>query len=75
MQLFEAVVKALIFICLVVLAYYLIFWVLGTIGLAVPIMVQHIVLVIIILIAVLILARLFWPFLSQPWFPPRPPQK
>jgi hypothetical protein len=72
MGLFEAIVKALIMLCLVMLAYFLIFWVLGSIGIVIPTMVQHIILVIIVLIAILILARMFYPFVSGPWFPPRP---
>jgi hypothetical protein len=71
MGLFEAIVKALIMLCFIMLAYFLIFWVLGSIGIAIPIMVQHIILVIIILIAILILARMFYPFVAGPWFPPR----
>ena len=71
MSLFEAIIRALIMLCLVMLAYFLIFWVLGTIGIAIPSMVQHIILVIIILIAILILARMFAPFVGGSWFPPR----
>jgi hypothetical protein len=74
MGLFEAIIKALLMLCLVMLAYFLIFWVLGTIGISIPIMVQHIILVMIILIAILILARMFWPFIGgTSWFPPRGP--
>ncbi len=76
MGLFEAIIKALLMLCLVMLAYFLIFWVLGTIGIGIPIMVQHIILVMIILIAILILARMFWPFVAgKLWFPPAPPPK
>ena len=76
MGLFEAIIKALLMLCLVMLAYFLIFWVLGAIGISIPIMVQHIILVMIILVAILILARMFWLHLSAicvNWFPPRNP--
>lgn len=71
---FEAIIKALLMLCLVMLAYFLIFWVLGTIGIIIPAIVQHIILVMIILIAILILARMFWPLIGGVnWFPPRAP--
>lgn len=74
MGLFEAIVRALIYICFIALAYFLVIWVLAAIGLAIPHMVLTILGVILILIAILILARLFYPwFASATWFPPRNP--
>lgn len=76
MGLFEAVIRALLYICALMLLFFLAVWALGAIGLALPLMVERIILVMFILVAVLILARLFYPFIAGAnWFPPRnPPQ-
>lgn len=72
MGLFEAIIRALIYICFIALAYFLCIWVLGAIGLMIPHQVAIILGVILVLIAILILARLFYPFFSgYAWFPPR----
>jgi hypothetical protein len=74
MGFFEALVRALIYICFIALAFFLCLWVLGSLGLAIPSMVVAILKVIFVLVAILILARLFAPFLSgYVWFPPRGP--
>jgi hypothetical protein len=74
MGLFEAVIRALIFICLIALAYFLILWVFSSIGLAIPHQVATILLVILVLVAILILVRLFYPFFTgQNWFGNPPP--
>lgn len=74
MGIFEAVVRALIYLCFVALAFYLIIWVLGAIGVALPYMVITILKVLFVLVAILILVRLFWPLASGfNWFPPRQP--
>ena len=73
MAFFEAVIRALITICLMALAFFLIIWVLGTIGFSLPPQIEKILVVILVLVAVLILARLFYPFLSGNWFGPGPP--
>ena len=75
MGIFEAVIRALIYLCCIALVFFLCVWVLGEIGLALPPMVLHILMVIFALIAILILVRLFAPALSgYVWFPgPRPP--
>lgn len=72
----EAIVRALIFICLMVLGYFLILWVLAAIGLILPAMVAKIILVIMVLIAILVLIRLFAPWVSgfSLWGPPPPPR-
>ena len=74
MGLFEAVIRALIYICFLMLLYFLIVWCLGAIGLAIPAMVEKILMVIFVLVAILILTRLLFPYISgATWFPPRVP--
>ncbi len=74
MGFFEALIRALIYLCLVALAFFLCVWVLATIGLALPPIVISILKVIFVLVAILVLVRLLWPFASG-WtvFPPRNP--
>jgi hypothetical protein len=55
----ERVIYGLIYICGIVLCYFLIVWVLGAIGLQLPAMVLNIIMVVLILVAILILWRLF----------------
>jgi hypothetical protein len=55
----ERIIYALIYICGLALCYFLIIWVLGAIGLHLPETVTHIVLVVMVLIAILVLWRLF----------------
>lgn len=76
MGIFEAVIRALIYLCCVALAFFLCIWVLGELGVALPYMVINILKVIFVLVAILILVRLFLPtFSGYQWFPPRrPPQ-
>lgn len=63
----ERVIYALIYICGIALCYFLIVWVLGAIGIQLPHMVVVILGVVLVLIAILILWRLFagnvrfWP--------------
>ena len=72
MSLFEAIIRALIYLCVVALAFFLCVWVLGQLGVALPYMVINILKVIFVLIAILILVRLFYPVLSgTTLFPPR----
>lgn len=72
MGIFEAVIRALLYLCCVALAFFLCVWVLGELGVALPYMVLNILKVMFVLIAILILVRLFWPVLSGAnWFPPR----
>jgi len=58
----EAVIRALIGICLAVLAVLLIIWVLGQLGLALPAFAIKILWVIVTLLVILWLVRLFRPF-------------
>ena len=72
MGIFEAVIRALLYLCCVALAFFLCVWVLGELGVALPYMVLNILKVMFVLIAILILVRLFWPVLAGAnWFPPR----
>lgn len=59
---FGALIRSLIFICLLALAYYLCIWVLGAIGFAIPHQVMVILGVILVLVAILILYRLWAPY-------------
>jgi cytochrome c biogenesis protein CcdA len=72
MSFFEAVIRALLMICGFALVFYLVVWVLAVIGLALPVMVEKILVVILVLVAILILARLFYPWISASnWWGPR----
>lgn len=72
MSLLEAVIRALIYLCCIALAFFLIVWVFGQLGIALPAMVLTILKVIFVLIAILVLVRLIWPSLSGiSWFPPK----
>lgn len=62
---FEAVIRALIGLCLLVAVVFLIFWVLAGLGLAIPAMVVHIIWIIVALIALLILVRLLRPYIGN----------
>ena len=74
MGLFEAVIRALIYIGLLVLAIVLIVWFLATVGLILPPHVLQIIMAIVTLVAILILVRLLYPaFSGYNWFPPRSP--
>lgn len=65
---FEAVIRALIALCLIVAAAFLILWVLAKLGLALPPMIVNIFWVIVVLVAILILYRLFSPYIGK-WLP------
>jgi hypothetical protein len=55
----ERVIYALIYICGIALCYFLIIWVLGAIGFHLPGTVMNILMVVLVLVAILILWRLF----------------
>ena len=55
----ERVIYALIYLCGIALCFYLIIWVLGAIGIHLPPMVVNILIVVLVLVAILILWRLF----------------
>ncbi len=72
MGILEAIIRALLYLCGVALGFYLIIWVLGALGVMLPAMVLTILKVMFVLVAILILVRLFWPALSgYSWFPGR----
>jgi len=64
MGLFERVIRALLYLCVIALCFFLILWVLGQLGIALPSMVIVILKVMFVLIAILILVRLFWPLVG-----------
>jgi hypothetical protein len=72
----EAVIRALLYLCVIALSYFLIIWVLGEIGIMIPVMVLHILMVMFVLVAILVLWRLFAPRFNnfQIWGPPPGPQ-
>lgn len=59
---FGQVIRALIYLCFMVLAFYLIVWVLAQLGIALPPMVEKILMVILVLVAILVLYQLFAPY-------------
>jgi len=61
----EAVVMALIYICIMVLAVYVILWVLGEVGIALPAQVIKILWIIIALIALLWLVHSALPIIGR----------
>ena len=74
MGFFEALVRALIYILFMALAFYLCIWVLEVVGFHLPPHVEAILIAIFVLVAILVLARLFYPFVQgYNWFPPRNP--
>lgn len=64
----EAVIRALIAICFVALAVFLVLWVLAELGLGLPPMVVKILWVVAVLLVLLYLVRLFRPHWGG-WFP------
>jgi hypothetical protein len=69
MGLFERVIRALIYLCFIALMFYLCVFVLEALGIILPYMIMNILKVIFVLVAILILVRLFYPVLQgQNWF-------
>jgi hypothetical protein len=69
MGLLERVIRALLYLCVIAICFYLIVWVIGILGVSLPYMVINILKVMFVLIAILILVRLFYPvFQGQNWF-------
>ncbi len=63
----EAVVRALIGICVIVLCVFLCTWVLAELGIAIPAMVIKIIWIIAVLLIILYLVRLLRPHLGSLW--------
>ena len=61
---FGQVIRALIYLCFFVAAYYLVLWVLEMLGIRLPPMLERIFGVIMILVAILVLYQLFSPYLG-----------
>lgn len=68
----ERVIYALLYLCGIVLAYFLVIWVLGELGIALPAMVLHVILVMLVLVAILVLWRLFFVGANIRWWPGPP---
>ena len=64
MSIVERIIRALLYLCCLALGFYLVLWVLSSIGIHLPAMVVNILTVMFVLIAILVLVRLFWPVLS-----------
>lgn len=69
----ERIIYALLYLCGIMLCYFLVVWVLGAIGLHLPAMVLNILLVMLVLVAILVLLRLFLPLANFPLWPRDPP--
>lgn len=65
----SVVVRALITLCVIALCFFLVIWVLGAIGIVLPAIVIKILGVILVLVAILILIKLFQPWIGR-WFGP-----
>ncbi len=74
MGLFERVIRALLYLCVIALCFFLVLWVLAQLGIALPYMVITILKVMFVLVAILILVRLFWPLVGgiNLWGDPKP---
>lgn len=59
MGLLERVIRALIYLCFLAIAFYLVIWVLGALGIALPAMVVKILGIVVVLVAILVLVRMF----------------
>ena len=57
----ESVIMGLIYLCVLVIAVYLITWVLSQLGIAIPENIMKVIWVIVILVAILILVRTILP--------------
>jgi hypothetical protein len=68
----ERVIYGLLYICGIVLCYFLIIWVLGAIGLRLPEMVLNILMIMLALVAILVIVRLFYGSGIKLW-PSGPP--
>ena len=70
---FGRIIRALIYIGFLAMAFYLVVWFLAGIGLSFPPMVVHIFSMILVLIAILVLYNLFWGDISgYNWWGRRP---
>jgi hypothetical protein len=71
---FERIIRALIYLCFLAAAFWLIVWVVSGLGIAIPSMVVHILGIVLVLVAILVLYRLFWPAIGNyNWWGTPPP--
>lgn len=62
----ERLIKALIFLCLIVACVFLVLYVLGQLGIAIPSMIVNIIWVVVLLVVLLYLWRAFGGYLNNP---------
>lgn len=65
MSIIERVIRALLYLCALALCFYLVLYVLAAIGIALPVMVITILKVMFVLVAILVLVRLFYPMITE----------
>jgi hypothetical protein len=71
---FGAIIRALLYLCALALCFYLVIWVIAELGIMIPAMVVHILGIMFVLIAILVLYQLFWPYWGNiNWWGRRPP--
>ncbi len=71
---FGQVIRALIFLCFMMLLFYIVVYVLAALGIALPFMVERIIMVIFVLVAILVLYQLFAPYIGGiNWWGRNPP--
>ena len=71
---FGAFIRALLYLCGLVLCFYLFIWVLEQLGISLPVMVVRIIGVMFVLVALLVLYQLFWVRLGPiNWWGRTPP--
>ncbi len=70
---FERICYALLYLCGIVLGYYLILWVLRELGIPIPEMVLKVVMIMLVIVAILVLFRLFRGALGNLRLWPRDP--
>ena len=58
---FERICYALLYLCVIFLGYYLIMWVLAELGIHIPEMVLRVLMVMLVIVAILVLYRIFSP--------------
>lgn len=70
MGILEAVIRALLYLCAIALAFFLIVWVLAALHIGLPEPVLSILKVMFVLVAILVLLRVLWtPLANVRWFP------
>jgi hypothetical protein len=66
----ERVIRALLYLIGIAICYYLVIWIFAVIGIHIPVEITRLLMAAFGLIAILVLVRLFWPYVSGGrWFP------